>query len=269
MATYAVGDIQGCARSLDRLMEHVRFDPAADRLWCVGDLVNRGPESLRVLRFLKELGPSAQVVLGNHDLFLLAVSEGIVPARIKDTIHDVLTAEDRTELLDWIRHQPLHWHEGPYFMIHAGLLPQWSVEEAGALAREVEAALAGPNMRPLLQALYHKPVPHWSPTLSGLERLVAIMRVLTRLRSCTPAGALSEYSGPPEGTPPGHLPWFRIPGRRSADHTILFGHWASLGLHIDSNLLGLDSGCVWGRQLTAIRLEDRALFQVDYADRRG
>lgn len=266
MATYAIGDIQGCARSLDCLLEHARFDPAADRLWCVGDLVNRGPASLRVLRFLKSLGPAAQVVLGNHDLFLLAVAEGIVPLKPKDTIHDVLEADDRRDLLEWLRRQPLHRHEGSHFMVHAGLLPQWSIGEASALACEVEAALAGPDMRPLLQALYHAPVPHWNPSLTGVERLVAILRALTRLRTCTPIGALSEYSGPPEGTLPGYSPWFRIPDRRSADHTILFGHWASLGLHIEANLLGLDSGCVWGRQLTAIRLEDRALFQVDYAD---
>lgn len=269
MATYAIGDIQGCARSLDRLLEQIRFDPAIDRLWCVGDLVNRGPASLRVLRYLKRLGPSAQVVLGNHDLFLLAVAEGIVPLRPKDTIQDILAADDRTEILGWLRQQPLHYHEGSYFMVHAGLLPQWSIDEAASLAREVECALTGPEARTFLHALFHGSTPQWNPSLTGDARLVAITRALTRLRTCTSDGAMSGFSGSPSDAPPGYLPWFRIPNRRSGDHTILFGHWAALGLHIESNLLGLDSGCVWERQLTAIRIEDRVLFHVEYADGRS
>lgn len=269
MAIYAIGDIQGCARSLERLLELIRFDPSLDRLWCVGDLVNRGPDSLRSLRYLKQLGPAAQVVLGNHDLFLLAVSEGIVALRPKDTIQDILAADDRTELLEWLRRQPLHYHEGAYFMVHAGLLPQWSVDEAGSLAREVERTLAGPESHTFLQALFHGNTPQWSASLTGYERLAAITRALTRLRTCTADGALSGFSGSPSDAPHGHLPWFRMPNRRSNDHTILFGHWAALGLHIESNLLGLDSGCVWGRQLTAIRLDDRQVFQVEYADDRG
>lgn len=269
MATYAIGDIQGCARSLERLLEQIRFSPSTDRLWCVGDLVNRGPDSLRVLRSLKQLGSSAQVVLGNHDLFLLAAAEGIAALRPKDTIQDILAADDRTELLEWLRRQPLHYHEGSYFMVHAGLLPQWSIDEAAALAREVEAVLAGPDSGIFLQALFHGPVSPWSPSLTGHERLTAITRALTRLRTCTPQGVLSGFSGAPNDAPHGHLPWFRIPGRRNGDHTILFGHWAALGLHLESTVLGLDSGCVWGRQLTALRLEDRALFQVDYADARS
>lgn len=268
MAIYAIGDIQGCARSLERLLELIRFDPFIDRLWCVGDLVNRGPDSLRVLRYLKQLGPSAQVVLGNHDLFLLAVADGIVSLRSKDTIQDILAAADRTELLEWLRRQPLHHHEGSYFMVHAGLLPQWSIDDAASLAREVECTLAGPGARLFLQALFHGNTPQWNPALIGYERLVAITRVLTRLRTCTTEGVLSGFSGSPNDAPPGHLPWFRIPNRRNSDHTILFGHWAALGLHIEPNLLGLDSGCVWGRQLTAIRIEDRTLFHVDYADAR-
>ncbi|MGA6828014.1 symmetrical bis(5'-nucleosyl)-tetraphosphatase [Nitrospira sp. NS4] len=267
MTTYAIGDIQGCAHSLEQLLEQIRFDPTTDRLWCAGDLVNRGPGSLRVLRYLKQLGPSAQVVLGNHDLFLLAVAEGIVSPRQKDTIHDVLEADDRSELIEWLRKQPLHYREGSYFMVHAGLLPQWSIDEAAQLAREVEVVLAGPAFRTFLQALYHGTAAHWDPKLGGDERLVAITRALTRLRTCTSAGALSGFSGHPENAPQGHLPWFRIPNRRNADHTVLFGHWAALGLHIEQNLLGLDSGCAWGRQLTAIRLEDRTVHQVECADR--
>jgi bis(5'-nucleosyl)-tetraphosphatase (symmetrical) len=268
MAIYAIGDIQGCARSLARLLDRIRFAPETDRLWCVGDLVNRGPDSLGVLRYLKRLGASAQIVLGNHDLFLLAAAEKIVSLRPKDTIQDILAAEDREELLNWLRQQPLHYHEGSYFMVHAGLLPQWSIDEAAGLAREVEEALAGPEPGMFLQALFHGPTPQWSPSLTGYERLAAITRALTRLRTCTPEGALSGFSGAPSDAPHGHLPWFRIPDRRNSDHTILFGHWAALGLHLESTVLGLDSGCVWGRQLTALRLEDRAVFQMDYADAR-
>ena len=267
MATYAIGDIQGCAHSLEQLLEQIRFDPASDRLWCAGDLVNRGPGSLRVLRYLKQLGPSAQVVLGNHDLFLLAVADGIAPLRQKDTLRDVLAAEDRTELMEWLRRQPLHYREETYFMVHAGLLPQWSIDEATQLAREVETVLAGSAYREFLHTLFHGNAAHWDRWLEGHERLVAITRAMTRLRTCTPAGALSGFSGRPEEAPQGHLPWFRIPHRRSTDHTVLFGHWAALGLHIEQNLLGLDSGCAWGRQLTAIRLEDRAVYQVECADR--
>ncbi|MCC6139484.1 MAG: symmetrical bis(5'-nucleosyl)-tetraphosphatase [Nitrospira sp.] len=269
MAIYAIGDIQGCARSLERLLDLIRFDPSVDRLWCVGDLVNRGPASLRVLRSLKQLGPAAQVVLGNHDLFLLAAAEGLASLRPKDTIQDILAAEDRAELLEWLRQQPLHYREGAHVMVHAGLLPQWSIDEASALAREVEAVLAGPEVRLFLHALFHRPAPQWNASLTGYERLSALAHVFTRLRTCTAEGVLSGFSGSPTDAPHGYFPWFRIPNRRASDHTVLFGHWAALGLHIESNLLGLDSGCVWGRQLTAIRLEDRAVFQVEYADDRG
>jgi len=268
MAIYAIGDIQGCARSLEHLLELIRFDPSIDRLWCVGDLVNRGPGSLRVLRYLKQLGPSAQVVLGNHDLFLLAVAEGLASLRPKDTIQDILAAADRAELLEWLRRQPLHYREGSHVMVHAGLLPQWSIDEAAQLAHEVEVVLAGPEARIFLRTLFHGEAQQWSPSLTGYERLVAITRALTKLRTCTSEGVLSGFSGAPNDAPSGYLPWFRIPTQRNSDHTILFGHWAALGLHIEPHLLGLDSGCVWGRQLTAVRLEDRKVFQVEYADGR-
>ncbi|MEK7762661.1 MAG: symmetrical bis(5'-nucleosyl)-tetraphosphatase [Nitrospirota bacterium] len=266
MAIYAIGDIQGCARSLERLLDLIRFDPSVDRLWFVGDLVNRGPRSLDVLRYIKSLGPAARAVLGNHDLFLLAVAEGIVALRPKDTIQDVLAAKDRGELLAWLRQQPLHHRDGSHFMIHAGLLPQWTIEEAELHAQEVEAALAGPNFKTLLHHLFHGTIPNWEQTISGPDRLVAITRALTRLRTCTPAGALSPFSGPLDQAPTGYLPWFRIPNRRSANATVIFGHWAALGLHMEPTVLGIDSGCVWGRQLTAIRLEDRRVFQVNCVD---
>jgi bis(5'-nucleosyl)-tetraphosphatase (symmetrical) len=268
MATYAIGDIQGCFKSLRRLLHHLSFDPQKDRLWPVGDLVNRGPDSLATLRFIKSLGASVFPVLGNHDLFLLAAAENIVTLRPKDTIQDVLGADDRSELTDWLRRQPLHKREGQFLMVHAGLLPQWTIAEAAKLAAEVETVLAGPDYRELLHELFHGPTPQWDPALKGMERLVSITRVFTRLRTTTPDGEMSSYSGPPDEAPAGFLPWFRIPSRRSSDATIITGHWAALGLHIESNVLAIDSGCVWGRQLTAVRLEDRSIHQVEYADRR-
>lgn len=269
MATYAIGDVQGCLASLQRLIDQLPFDPASDRLWFVGDLVNRGPDSLGVLRLIKTLGSSARAVLGNHDLFLLAVAEEIAGLRPKDTIHDVLAAPDRDELVAWLRQRPLHHREGEYLMVHAGLLPQWTIEETIGYAQEVEAVLAGPDYRVLLHQLFHSPTPQWSDNLRGPERLASIARVLTRLRTCTPTGELSNFSGPPEATPTGFAPWFRIPKRRSADTTIITGHWAALGLRLEDNHFAIDSGCVWGRQLTAVRLEDRTVFQVEYADRRS
>lgn len=263
MATYAIGDVQGCHDALQRLLDLIQFDPNRDRLWFVGDLVNRGPDSLEVLRYVKGLGGSTRVVLGNHDIFLLAVSEGVVTLQPKDTIGDVLKADDRLDLIDWLRHQPLHHHEGSFFMIHAGLLPQWTTEDAAQLAGEVGIALQGQGFRSFLQSLFHDPVVRWSPSLTGASRLVTVARVLTRLRTCTPAGDTSDFSGPPEKALTGYLPWFRIPTRRNANTTLITGHWAALGLHIEPNLLAIDSGCVWGRQLTAVRLEDRTVFQVD------
>ncbi len=269
MATYAIGDIQGCFASFRCLLDCISFQPDTDKLWLVGDLVNRGPDSLATLRFIKSLGVAARPVLGNHDLFLLAVAENVVTLRPKDTIHDVLAAPDRDELVAWLRQQPLHHREGGYLMVHAGLLPLWTVEEAINYAQEVEAVLVGPDYRMFLQQLFHSPTPQWSDNLRGWERLTCITRVLTRLRTCTPAGEMSNFSGPPEQTPLGFDPWFRIPNRRSADATIITGHWAALGLQLEDNHFAIDSGCVWGRQLTAVRLEDRAVFQVDYADRRN
>lgn len=269
MATYAIGDIQGCFNSLRQLLDRISFTPAVDRLWLVGDLVNRGPDSLATLRYIKDLGTSVYPVLGNHDLFLLAAAEGIVALRPKDTIHDVLAAEDQTDLVNWLRRRPLHHREDGFMMVHAGLLPQWTIEEAVEYAREVETVLSGPDYRSFLQQLFHNPPPQWSASLKGIDRLVSIARVFTKLRTCTPTGEMSNFSGPPEEAPAGFTPWFGIPNRRSRDATIITGHWAALGLHMEPDILAIDSGCVWGRRLTAIRLEDRSVHQVEYADRRN
>lgn len=266
MATYAIGDIQGCYKSFRHLLDQISFNPQSDRLWLVGDLVNRGPESLATLRYIRNLGTAVQPVLGNHDLFLLAAAEGIVTIRPKDTIRDVLEAKDRTELADWLRRVPLHRLDGPYFMVHAGLLPQWTIEDAIGFAAEVEAVLSGPDYRTFLRALFHGPTPQWSTGLTGSERLVSIARVFTRLRTCTVAGTMSSFSGPPEEAPEGFVPWFRIPERRSRNTIIITGHWAALGLQLEASHMAIDSGCVWGRQLTAVRLEDRKVFQVDSVD---
>jgi bis(5'-nucleosyl)-tetraphosphatase (symmetrical) len=263
MATYAIGDVQGCYEALQRLIEEIHFCPSSDRLWFVGDLVNRGPDSLSVLRYIRRLGSSAVVVLGNHDLFLLAVSCGIATPRPEDTLGAILTAPDRDELLLWLRRRFLLYREPPFVLVHAGLLPQWTVAEAEKFAREVEAALSGPQYELVLRALYPSKHLQWSEELTGPTRLAAIIKVLTRLRACSPAGVMdSSYTGPPEHIPAGFLPWFRVEHRQHRDATIVCGHWASLGLHCEDNLLAIDSGCVWGRELTAIRLEDRRIFQV-------
>lgn len=263
MATYAIGDVQGCYKPLQCLLDRIRFDPNTDRLWFVGDLVNRGPNSLGVLRYIKGLGNRAIAVLGNHDLFLLAAAEGIAVLRPKDTIQDIIIADDRAELISWLRHLPLHHRERDCFMVHAGLLPQWTIDEATAFAREVEDALSGPQYRTFLQALFQSPAPPWTHSLTGMSRLVSIAHVMTRLRTCTLTGEISSFSGPPENAPAGFIPWFRIPGRRNTGTTIITGHWAALGLQLEPDHLAIDSGCVWGRQLTAVRLDDRKVFQVE------
>ena len=263
MATYAIGDVQGCDDALKRLVEQIQFDPVSDRLWFVGDLVNRGPDSLKVLRYIKSLRASAVVVLGNHDLFLLAVAEGIATPSAQDTLQPILAAPDRDELLGWVRQQRLLYREHPFVLVHAGLLPQWSIREAEELAREVETALHGPAYKDVLRALYPSKHLQWTPHLTGPIRLATIIKVLTRLRACSADGLMeSSYSGPLDHIPAGFLPWFRIENRERRHTTIVCGHWASLGLHCEENLLAIDSGCVWGRQLTAIRLEDRKVFQV-------
>ncbi|MGZ5036803.1 MAG: symmetrical bis(5'-nucleosyl)-tetraphosphatase [Usitatibacter sp.] len=263
MATYAIGDLQGCYEPLARLVDSLRFDPSADRLWFVGDLVNRGPDSLRCLRFVKSLGEAAVTVLGNHDLHLVCVAEGVEKRRKRDTIDDVLQAPDRDELVHWLRHRPLMHAEGGFALVHAGLLPPWSVDRARALASEVEERLRGPGYRSLLEKMYGDEPDRWDDSLGGIERLRVIVNAMTRLRVCTPEGAMAlGFKGEPGDAHPGLTPWFDVPGRASAAHTVVFGHWSALGLVDRPNLVGLDSGCVWGRSLSCVRLSDRRLFQV-------
>ena len=263
MATYAIGDIQGCFGTLCKLLERISFDAGRDRLWFAGDLVNRGPRSLETLRFVRSLGDAALTVLGNHDLALLMASEGLGKRSRGDTFDGILAAADRTELLDWLRHQPLCHVENGFFLVHAGLLPAWDVMLARALAGEVEAALTGSNWREFLAHLWGSEPATWGADLTGWARLRVIVNAMTRLRFCTPEGTMDfQTKGETASAPAGFLPWFAVPGRRSADATLIFGHWSALGLKVWPHLLATDSGCVWGGMLTAIRLEDRAVFQV-------
>ncbi|TXG94822.1 MAG: symmetrical bis(5'-nucleosyl)-tetraphosphatase [Rhodocyclaceae bacterium] len=264
MATYAIGDIQGCYDSLQALLARCAFDPATDRLWLVGDLVNRGPQSLTTLRFIRSLGDAAVTVLGNHDLYLLMVAEGGAKFRGKDdTLQEILDAPDCDELLDWLRHQPLCYTDGEYCMVHAGLLPQWTASRARELSCEVESALQGPNFREFILNLWGSEPAGWSDDLAGWPRLRVIVNAMTRMRFCTLDGIMEfKVKGKLSNAPAGHLPWFDLPDRQSRDAVLVTGHWSALGLKVEPNFLALDSGCLWGGHLTAVRLEDRAVFQV-------
>lgn len=267
MATYAIGDIQGCFHSLQALLERCAFDPARDRLWLVGDLINRGPRSLETLRFVRDLGDRAVTVLGNHDLYLLMVAEGAARFRGKDdTLHAVLDAPDCADLLHWLRHQPLCHTEGGYCLVHAGLLPQWTTARARQLAREVEAALQGVQYPDFIAHLWGSEPAAWSDALTGWARLRVIVNAMTRMRFCTPDGVMDFHTkGELAQAPAGHLPWFEAPSRQSTDRIVITGHWSALGLRLTDNHYAIDTGCLWGGQLTALRLEDRALFQVPCA----
>lgn len=265
MSTYAIGDIQGCYDSLQRLLALCDFDPAHDRLWLVGDLVNRGPKSLETLRLIKSLGNSATTVLGNHDLYLLMVAEGGAKFRGKDdTLQEIFDAPDCAELLNWLRHQPLCHTEGTYCLVHAGLLPEWTAARARELSKEVEAALQGPDFREFILNLWGSEPAGWSDELTGWPRLRVIVNAMTRMRFCTPEGVMEfKAKGKLSNAPANHIPWFDLPNRQHADTVLVTGHWSALGLKVTPNLLALDSGCLWGGHLTAVRLEDRRVFQVD------
>jgi bis(5'-nucleosyl)-tetraphosphatase (symmetrical) len=265
MATYAIGDVQGCYDELQRLLDKVRFDPRRDRVWFTGDLVNRGPRSLKVLRFVRGLGDRAVTVLGNHDLHLVAASINR-RTRARDTLDGILKARDRDELVDWLRRLPLIHVEGDWVLVHAGLPPQWTVDEAVSICGEAARAIASRRSDTFLaEGMYGDRPDRWSATLRGRDRLRFVINCCTRLRVCTPEGRIDlRYKGPAGATPDGLIPWFTVPGRRSASSTVVFGHWSTLGrVHWPPyKAYGLDTGCVWGRKLTALRLEDRRLFAV-------
>jgi bis(5'-nucleosyl)-tetraphosphatase (symmetrical) len=259
MATWAIGDIHGCHRTLRRLLKRIGFDPSRDRLWLTGDLVNRGPDSLGVLRWARDLEDRITMVLGNHDLHLLGVAWGVVRGRSKDTFEDVLGAGDRDELLEWLRHRPLAHAEGSYLLVHAGVLPEWSVAETLSIARKLETVLTSPEARRVIE-LYRG-----GNSTESFELLA--LRAFTQLRMLDGEGRpLSGFSGPPEEAPPGVIPWFDHPDRQSRTHCIVCGHWAGLGLSLRPDLFALDSGCAWKGRLTAVCLNEKRLEQVEYSE---
>lgn len=256
MAIYAIGDVQGCYAELRLLLDKLRFDPATDRLWFVGDLVNRGPQSLETLRFIRSLGAAATTVLGNHDLHLLAVANGVSRTKHRDTFGDVLHAPDRDELLDWLRRQPLLHGEGGFYLIHAGLPPQWRIEDAARHAREVEACLADGDSAEFFRRMYGDTPDRWSDSLDYWDRLRFTTNCLTRMRYCGPDGRIDfKQKGEPGSQPKPLLPWFEVPGRLSGGAKVVFGHWSTLGFYARDGIYGLDTGCLWGGELTALRLD--------------
>lgn len=263
---YLIGDVQGCCDALERLLAHVGFSPSRDRLWLLGDLVNRGPSSLATLRRLAALGDAATCLLGNHDLHLLAVHHGTGRPHGGDTLDEILAAPDRNELMDWLRRQRLAVHEAGWLMVHAGVVPQWSRDDTLALAAEVEAVLRSPDLPSFLQEMYGNEPARWDASLTGSARLRFTVNVLTRLRFCKADGEMDFKTKDGAGAAPtGFSPWFDIPGRRTAEVPIAFGHWSTLGLLDRPTLLGLDTGCVWGGRLTAARVDGaaREIIQVD------
>jgi bis(5'-nucleosyl)-tetraphosphatase (symmetrical) len=268
MSTYAIGDLQGCFSALLLMLERIGFDPQQDKIFLLGDLVNRGLDSLKVLRWARDQHISG--VLGNHDLHLLSVAEGYADNHAGDTLQAILNAPDRNELLDWLRHLPLARTEQGYLLVHAGVLPQWTVAQTLALSQEVETTLQGPDYRDFLRGMYGNLPDKWDESLTGIERWRVIANAMTRLRFCTAEGTMDFKSkGDPLHAPAGFLPWFQVPERRTAGTPIIFGHWSALGLQIHSDSIALDTGCLWGGKLSAIRLEDQHLFQVDCAGLAG
>lgn len=264
MSIYAIGDIQGCYRELEQMLALMQFDNQQDQLWLVGDLVNRGSGSLEVLRLIKSMGNAAITVLGNHDLHLLAVAAGVAERHHSDTLDEILAAPDRDELLLWLRHQRLLHVQNNHVLLHAGLMPEWSVQQAQVLAVEVEQHLRGDHYATFLQKMYGNTPNRWSNTLTGYDRLRVIANALTRMRICTAEGEMEfKFKGELADVPRGYMPWYDVPQRASADMTVIFGHWSALGLIVQANVIALDTGCLWGGALTAIRLEDRKLFQIN------
>lgn len=262
----AFGDLQGCRNPLRELL--AKAAPSSDTpLWFAGDLINRGPASLETLRDVVALGERAVAVLGNHDLHLLSVSAGIRKAKKGDTIDEILNAPDAADLLEWVRHRPIAHYDDGMLMVHAGVLPQWDVELTLELAHDLEKALRRDSWKETLAGLYGNEPNRWSKDLKGIDRLRITCSALTRMRFCNRDGAMDfTTSGGLDSAPPGYMPWFDVPGRKTADVTVVFGHWAALGLTMRDNLIGLDSGCVWGNQLSAVSLEAdparRVLTQV-------
>lgn len=258
MAVYAIGDIQGCLDPLRQLLDRLKFDPSHDQLWLTGDLVNRGPDSVGVLRLARELDGAAVTVLGNHDIHMLAVARGYARLKRTDSIKQVIEAPDADELLEWLRRQPLLYEASELntIMTHAGIWPAWSLPQARRLAAEAEAALSGDQFDALMANLYGDEPNHWDESLTGWDRIRFIINAFTRMRFCAPNGdLLLDFKGAPADAPPGYIPWFRVPGRLRSDTRIVFGHWSTLGYVHEDEVVALDTGCLWGGALTAVRLD--------------
>ncbi len=261
MSLYCIGDLQGCNAPFQCLLEKINFSPSRDTLYLLGDLVNRGPDSLGVLRSLSALGDAAHCLLGNHDLHLLALWQGVHHPGRKDTVENVLRAPDCQALMDWLRHRAMALHRHGWLMVHAGVLPQWSAVQALALATEVEQVLRGPDLKGFLSAMYGNAPTQWHDRLEGADRLRVIVNALTRLRFCTQEGVMEFTSSEgASGAPHGYMPWFEVPGRATQGTPMAFGHWSTLAADartttgLRHNVLPLDTGCVWGGCLTAARL---------------
>lgn len=267
MATYAIGDIQGCLEPLQCLLKKINFNPAKDKLWLAGDVINRGPDSLATLRLLYKLRDSITLVLGNHDLHFIAVYYGLRKAGKNDTLEPLLLAPDRADLIYWLRQQKLVHHDAQlnFTMVHAGIPPQWSLGDALARAREVETVLQSSSPELLLENMYGNSPARWSDELQGAERLRVITNYFTRMRFCSAQGELElETKESADAAPTGFAPWFSLSGRKMRNHKIIFGHWAALeGQANTKNIYALDTGCVWGGELTALRLEDEVLFSCN------
>jgi bis(5'-nucleosyl)-tetraphosphatase (symmetrical) len=263
MAVYCVGDVQGCDAPLGRLLAEIDFSPSRDTLFVLGDLVNRGPASAQVLRRLMALGPAARCVLGNHDLHLLAVAAGAGRLKPLDTLDELLQAPDREAMLDWLRQQPLAIWQHDVLMVHAGVLPSWTVEYTLALAAEVEAVLRGPDLSDFLHHMYGNTPAAWRDDLTGNDRLRVVVNALTRLRFCSAEGVMEFASKEgADSAPAGYMPWFDVPGRQTAHVTVAFGHWSTLGKLQRQDVWALDTGCVWGGCLSALRLSNTGTPEI-------
>jgi bis(5'-nucleosyl)-tetraphosphatase (symmetrical) len=265
MATYAIGDVQGCFHAFQSLILKLNFNPTQDRLWFVGDLINRGTGSLDMLRWCVTHQHAIQIVLGNHDLHAIAVAHGIRAPHRSDTLQPIMDAPDGQALLKWLRHQPLMVHDQGMVMVHAGLLPQWSIHQALAYATEVEAVLRHDDYLDFLRHMYGNHPHVWQDDLQGMDRLRLITNAFTRMRICNAMGELDYgFKGELADIPAGFMPWFQVPNRMSKDTTIICGHWSALGLYQQHNVHALDTGCLWGGQMTAFCLETKAITQVDF-----
>jgi bis(5'-nucleosyl)-tetraphosphatase (symmetrical) len=263
MPHYLIGDIQGCDAPLARLLASIDFSPSRDTLYVLGDLVNRGPASAAVLRRLMGYGDAARCLLGNHDLSLLAVAQGHRAPHRNDTMDEILAAPDREAMLDWLRHRSMALHAHGILMVHGGVLPAWDLARTLSLAAELEAVLRGPALADFLAQMWGNRPDHWDDALTGADRLRVIVNALTRLRFCTPDGVMDlKASGRLDQAPPGMVAWFDVPGRRSAGQVIAFGHWSTLGYLRRPDLIGLDTGCVWGGCLSALKLADDGAHEL-------